>query len=305
MMMEACILCGHGDTAPAVLSRELRDEHSGRFSVVRCGTCGHVQVAPLPSREEEAAYYAKDMQPRHLWTDGDYFDIVRAKARPETERRLAWLHATTAEGGAVLDIGSGYGFFVDAVCAAGFAASGLEVSNHRLQLARSGMRGTFIQGEANETFVAEHTQRYDTVTAFHVIEHVRDPVAYLRQLMRLLRPGGTLLVEVPNVGDELIAQIPEYARHHWQICHLSYFDKPRLELALRRAGAERCEVRGVQRYGLRHLLSWTDTHAPDLSRPQPEGATPLLSEMEAVYRTHRERSLTCDTLVAEVRVGAR
>jgi SAM-dependent methyltransferase len=265
--------------------------------VARCSGCGHVQIAPLPSPEEEAAYYARDMQPKHLWQDGNYYEILRAKARPETERRLAWLSSLVSEG-PTLDVGCGYGFFVDAACQKGISASGLEVSEERLKLCRASMRGTYFQGEADERFVVDHQGRFAAVTAFHVIEHVREPASYLKRLLRLLRPGGSLLVEVPNVADEMIGQIPEYAAHHWQICHLSYFDKPRLELALRRAGAMQFEVRGVQRYGLRHLLSWTDRRAPDLGMPGKEGSTPLMLEVESAYRSGRERAATCDTLIA-------
>jgi SAM-dependent methyltransferase len=299
-----CILCGHTEAASDILSRQFRDEHSGRYTIARCAACGHAQVTPLPSLEEEAAYYAKDMQPRHLWKTGDYHEILRAKARPDEVRRLAWLSAVLRAGDRrILDIGSGYGFFVDAACRAGYTAIGLEVSDERLAFCRANMHGEFFQGEVDEAFVAKHAGRFDGVTAFHVIEHVRDPVIYVQRLLRLVKPGGSVLIEVPNVADEMIEQIPEYAAHHWQICHLSYFDKPRLDQLLRRAGAREFETAGVQRYGVRHLVSWTDRRAPDLSMPGAEGATPLMTSVEAEYRARRERLATCDTLVATVTVG--
>src|SRR5258708_29403467 len=101
-----CLLCGKHEAASEILSRQLRDEHSGRYTVARCASCGLVQVTPLPTPEEEAAYYAQDMQPRHLWKDKSYYDILRAKARPDTERRLAWLLSNLKADAKVLDIGS-------------------------------------------------------------------------------------------------------------------------------------------------------------------------------------------------------
>ena len=85
----SCILCGTRGSAIETLSDTFRDEDSGRYRVARCATCGHVQTTPLPSVEEEAAYYARDMQPRRIFEDSDYHDILKAKARVETERRLA------------------------------------------------------------------------------------------------------------------------------------------------------------------------------------------------------------------------
>lgn len=298
-----CILCGHTGAPAETLSRDFRDEDSGRYQIVRCGACGHAQVTPLPSVEEEAAYYVRDMQPRALWKDGDYYEILRERANVETARRLAWLASclTPDTAGPVLDVGSGYGFFVDALVKAGYDAHGLEVSDHRIELACKKMAGTFHQGEADDGFAQENAGRFSAVTAFHVVEHLRDPVAYLSRLMRLIAPNGRVLVEVPNLDDAMIGQIPEYALHQWQICHLNYFDGPHLKAALEKAGAKHFTVEGVQRYGLRHLITWTDTHGPDLSGGVPEASSPLMERMESLYRAERERDMTCDTLIATIR----
>ena len=299
----SCILCGHTEAPSEVISCSIRDEDSGRFSVVKCDGCGHVQITPLPSEEEEAAYYANDMQPKALWKDGDYYDLLRERAKEESDRRLAWLGAekSPSEAGEVLDVGSGYGFFVDTLVEAGYEASGLEISTARLKLARARMRGNFIEGEADGDFVQDNTRRFGVVTAFHVIEHLRDPVSYLTKLAHLVAEGGRLLVEVPNLADAMIGQIPEYALHQWQICHPNYFDGPHLKTALEMAGAKDFTVEGVQRYGLRHLITWTDTRAPDLASGIPENSSLLLEHVESLYRAERERDMTCDTLIATIR----
>ena len=300
----SCILCGHAEAPSEILSHSLRDEDSGRFSVAMCSGCGHVQITPLPSEEEEAAYYAKDMQPKALWKDGDYYDIVCERAKVETDRRLAWLGAekSPSDAGQVLDVGSGYGFFVNALVEAGYDAGGLEVSKDRLKLARERMGGNFVEGEADGDFDQDNAGRFGVVTAFHVIEHLRDPVSYLTRLTRLVVKGGRMLIEVPNLADSLVGQIPEYAQHQWQIAHLNYFDGPHLETALEKAGVKDFTVEGVQRYGLRHLVIWTDTRAPDLEGGTPENSSPLLEHMESLYKAERERDMTCDTLIATIRL---
>lgn len=289
-----------------IVGNVLRDDRDSGRKVVRCPRCGHIQVSPLPSPEQEAAYYANDMQPRSLFGDRAYYDILKAKAKMDTDRRLDWVRAVRGPAARprLLDVGAGYGFFVDAAVQAGYDANGLEYSPERFELCRTRMAGTFLNGEVDDAFLATHAGKYDLVTSFHVIEHLRDPISYLSRILRLIAPGGALMIEVPNVDDELNKQIPEYADHQWQICHLSYFDRPRLDIALRQAGAVDFTIAGVQRYGLRHLIRWTDHRAPDLNPPEVEGTSPLTERAEAAYRADRERALTCDTLIATIRVPA-
>lgn len=295
-----CLLCTVSGPAELV-SATLRDDPSGRFKVVRCLTCGHVQLFPLPSSGEDAAFYEADSQTRSLMGEAD-FSLWQSKTAADTVRHVNWLRSILpAERGEVLDVGCGYGFFVDALARAGYRATGLDVSQERLALATKHLHGTFIKGEIDEALVETNRSRFQAVTLFHVLEHIRTPVALLRQCSDLVAAGGYLLIEVPNLGDELLDQHAEYRAFYWQRAHLSYFDAARLELMLRRAGLGDFVVRGVQRYGLRNLLHWLDKQKPQLTVPAFQTTAPILQRLEELYRADRERSLCCDTLIAEVR----
>lgn len=213
-----CMLCTVSGPAELV-SATLRDDPSGRFSVVRCLTCGHVQLFPLPSLEEDAAFYEADQQTRRLMGETD-FSLWQSKAAADTARRVNWLRSVLPRGGDVLDVGCGYGFFVDALAKAGYRATGLDVGRERLALATAHLHGTFIQGEIDEAFVVTHHNRFQVVTLFHVLEHVRGPVTFLRQSLELVAPGGRLLIEVPNLSDELLDHQTEYRDFYWQRAHL-------------------------------------------------------------------------------------
>jgi hypothetical protein len=92
-------------------------------------------------------------------------------------------------------------------------------------------------------------------------------------------PEGRLLIEVPNLGDELLNYEVNYRHFYWQQAHLSYFDAARLELALRKAGIKDFSIRGVQRYGLRNLihLHWLDEGKPQLTAPTFRVKVPALA----------------------------
>ncbi len=81
-----CLLCLI--TGPAELvSPVLRDDTSGNHKVYRCLTCGHAQVFPLPTQEEDDTFYDNDMQTKNLMGKTD-FELAREKALFDTKRRL-------------------------------------------------------------------------------------------------------------------------------------------------------------------------------------------------------------------------
>lgn len=295
-----CLLCSVSGLSE-VVSPTLRDDSSGRLKVVRCLTCGHVQLFSLPSAEEDAALYEADSLTRSLMGEVD-FPLEQNKASADTSRRVHWLRSVLPVGdGEVLDVGCGYGFFIDALTQAGYRATGIDVGEERLALAKAHLRGRFIQGGIDETFTTAYDNHFQVVTLFHVLEHLRAPVTFLRQCFELVAPAGWLLIEVPNLGDELLNHQAEYRAFYWQRAHLSYFDAAGLELALRRAGLADFSVRGVQRYGLRNLLNWLDERKPQLISPAFRETEVVLQRVEELYRADREHAVTCDTLIAEVR----
>lgn len=203
-------------------------------------------------------------------------------------------------GGGVLDIGCGYGFFVNAFAKVGYKAVGIDTSQERLTYAKKYSDGDFIHGEINKEFVKEYSNHFHAVTLFHVLEHIREPKKFLKMCLEVVAPEGILLLEVPNLGDECLKN-EKYRSFYWQRAHLSYFDASRLELLFRRTGLDSFVIRGVQRYGLRNLLHWLDKGKPQLKSPSFQTTEPILSRLESIYRSDRERALVSDTLIAEVR----
>ena len=70
-----CLLCNVSGPFELV-SPTLRDDLSGQFKVVRCLTCGHVQLSPLPSPDEDTEFYTRDGQLYNLIGGGDRYQIV-------------------------------------------------------------------------------------------------------------------------------------------------------------------------------------------------------------------------------------
>jgi SAM-dependent methyltransferase len=98
--------------------------------------------------------------------------------------------------GRVLDIGCGYGFFLQEMKSRGWQVEGVEVS---------GAGRDYIRGQGDIPVHAEPleklclpTSSFDVVTLFYVIEHVLDPLSVLREVKRILMPGGLILLRWPH-----------------------------------------------------------------------------------------------------------
>lgn len=118
-------------------------------------------------------------------------------------KRLAFildrLGVSLPSGARVLDLGCGNGIITEALGKAGFQVTGLEPSSEAIRRARHehGHENVeYLQGElGDQTFP---TRGFDAIVCSEVLEHVPDPIALLNQMQPLIRPGGRLILTVPN-----------------------------------------------------------------------------------------------------------
>lgn len=133
--------------------------------------------------------------------DASYFDREYFQLHPGKRKYLDYLvgllRSHGVPKGRVLDVGAGYGFFLEAAEKAGYEAHGLEVSAHAVEEARRRVRGTVTEqgAEAPFPFPEDH---FDAITLFDVIEHLQDYAATLASCRRCLKPGGKLFVITLN-----------------------------------------------------------------------------------------------------------
>jgi len=198
--MSGCVLCG--ETAAAVLfsaTDRLYRTTAARFDVVRCRGCGLLRLHPRPSPAELRAYY-----PANYWFAPDSTTAARLE---EAYRRVVLRdhvrfvqRAVEAAGvpGPVLDVGCGGGLFLGMLRERGCKVLGLDVSAEAAGIAWRRHGVPAVCGLLENEPLAPGSCA--AVTMFHVLEHLPDPRAYLEAAGRLLRPGGTLVVQVPNAA---------------------------------------------------------------------------------------------------------
>jgi len=200
----ACAVCegGHLETV-----REI-----GGIPQVLCSGCGFRQTGRLPGPAALARYYAqtytglRPMQGQRINADLAAHALSRmlGPARPAS----------------ILDMGCGFGFLLDRLRRRyGAAVAGVEISEGERAHARDRL-GLEVVADAQ----ALGARRFDLVTAFEVIEHVPDPVAFLDSLAERLAPGGALVIGTDNFDCGIVrtmgADFPKWIPHQ----HVSLFD---------------------------------------------------------------------------------
>jgi SAM-dependent methyltransferase len=201
-----------------------------------CGSCDTIFQDPMPTAESMAAYVDQE------YSAGRYKDYVEARdLKLLTFRERAKQIVAKSGRGRLLDVGCACGFFVEAALEAGFDAHGLEISPVAIEAAPEVVRPRLVQGDVNH-LVGRAETPFDVVTAFDIIEHTFDPIAFLESLTPLLRPGGLLVLTTPDTRHFL-----RYAMGKWwpmlqPMQHTILFSPLSASAALRKVGFTSIEI---------------------------------------------------------------
>lgn len=155
----------------------------------------------------------------------------------------------------VLDVGCGGGLLTEAMAAEGARATGIDLSEQLIDIARLHLLESGLQAEyrvvSAEALAAEQPGTFDAVTCMEMLEHVPDPQAIVQACFDVLKPGGSLFLSTINrtpaafalavVGAEYVARLLPKGTHDYR----SFIKPSELASALRHAGFVLEDVSGL------------------------------------------------------------
>jgi SAM-dependent methyltransferase len=202
----ACPHCGATDAEHLWNTRE--HEYAGttdeEFTFVRCGGCGLVRLDPRPDVGELGRIYPPDYYAYNLISEdgGEGEGVADRLKRRMYQRRLGALIERLGKSGPLrlLDVGCADGRLLDwyrsSPAGARLETHGIELDGRAAAIARR--RGHRVVEGRFEVDEELEPGSFDLILAYHVIEHVADPLAFARRAAELLSPGGLLVVATPN-----------------------------------------------------------------------------------------------------------
>jgi SAM-dependent methyltransferase len=131
----------------------------------------------------------------------------------------------------VLEIGCGFGDFLDLCASYGIDGMGIDLNQEAIAYGKSRWRN--VEGIALQELENRMQSRFDAVVVFQVLEHIADPLPFIRSCVNLLSPGGTLILTVPD-GHGFCGRTPQIKNifdsppHHmgkWNIAAFQYLTK--------------------------------------------------------------------------------
>ncbi|SHH99643.1 Methyltransferase domain-containing protein [Chryseolinea serpens] len=165
------------------------------FALVKCDSCGFIFTNPIPDPERLGEYYLSDDYISHSKKATGVIDKIYVVARSFTLKwKLGLIQKYTGnQDKTILDYGCGTGDFLKACKDKGWVVTGVEPSEKARQLATD-QTGEKIAASLKDV----ETKEFNTITLWHVLEHIEDLNHTLQQLKDKLSPNGTLLIAVPN-----------------------------------------------------------------------------------------------------------
>jgi SAM-dependent methyltransferase len=294
----SCPLCAAGADDQFVVTHRVYGDESGR-AVFHCRRCDVRYLFPGQSPQEEAHFYAQEFESFMIgrsasgagWEGPERHIAANESQR---QRRMTHLRDILKPNSRVLEFGCSSGFMLYPLAQAGHRCAGVEPSGVFSEYVRN--RGVSCFQSLDDLTAAEGGAAvYDLILHYYVLEHVSDPVGFLRRQFALLKPGGKIVFEVPNANDALttVYDMAAYERFIWVVSHHWYFSEGSLAKAMEMAGGTG-EVRFDQRYDLSNHMIWARDGKPG---GMGRFTNVFGQELEDQYRQALIGARCCDTLI--------
>ncbi|MES2690324.1 MAG: class I SAM-dependent methyltransferase [Bacteroidota bacterium] len=242
--LKACLVCGHTEFTKELTCKDyVATGHT--FDLQRCTNCTFLFTNPRPAVSEIGPYYQSDRYVSHAGSKQGFsfmykvYDWVRDYSINKKLDHIKTYHKS----GSLMDLGCGLGYFLDGVVKDGtFEALGADISQEAIDYVKAKF-GYYVKNEDELNTIADHL--FDVITQWHVLEHVHLLNERMQQLKRLLKPGGTMFIAVPNSDSWDAKHYKQFWDGYDVPRHLYHFNQKSFNLLMEKHGFKVVETKSM------------------------------------------------------------
>lgn len=199
-----CAVCNSDNYEVFIESKDYRyKRHGVKFRLVKCNDCGLLYLNPRPSSKEIAKFYPEEYFDTKFGFLGKQINSLFSKLDKSNLKKYK-------KKGKILDLGCGAGNFLFEMKKQNFETFGVDISTRACNIAEKKGIKVFNKDLKSCHFPDNF---FDIVTLWHVFEHLHNPDFTLKEIYRILKIDGLLVIEVPNAKSLSFDLFKRYCFH--------------------------------------------------------------------------------------------
>jgi len=222
---QPCKLCQNADPDLFALKYVLPT-----CEIVSCLSCGFTFVPAKWRKNITYTTYKNSKTAQQIRKGNNWVKIQRHKLRLKFIKKYI-------SSGKLLDVGCGWGHFLLAAQEEGFSVTGVELDE---QAWLYSVQDLNLPVQRKDFFTFSDKDNFDLITMWDVLEHIDDPVSFLKNAARLQKDGTYLVLQVPQI-DSFVSRL---MKKHWKMLgldHVNYFSPQTIKILLNQCGYEMLE----------------------------------------------------------------
>lgn len=221
--------------------------------VYRCRHCDVTFIWPVFNDDEMMKFYKnynEHVKARGVTPSGGAEEIHK-KTRKIVKPRFERIKHYFENKNSVLEIGAATGAFLELLD--GKQLYCVEPADENRAFSKQ-----FVQDTYSDISEIPSGKTFDVICMFHVLEHIKEPVTFLKNCKSMLSPGGIIIIEVPHIEDPLLSlyNCEPFKDFYFMPMHVFIYSLKSLDFVLSSAGFSRKKELYYQRYGIENHVGW-------------------------------------------------